>query len=158
MKDFKNYKILFILLIISCAHDIILEQIFKSYGILPFENKKDYGIVSNIIAALCIAPIVETIIFQYLPHKLLSFSKPLKKSGYFAFAYILISTMLFCLSHYYSLIYIAAMIFSGILLSYYFQYFFRKYDYRIAIYFITLLHFSKNLLALIDKYFLNNIL
>ena len=159
MKEYKNYKIILVLIFVACAHDLVLIRIFKNYGINFFENTKDYGIITNLISGLVIAPILETIIFQLFPHKVLTNIKVIKRSKYFICIYVGLSTLLFCSSHYYSWAYILAMIFPGILLSYYFHYFYKKFNnYNMAIYFITLFHFSKNFIALFDKYLLHNIL
>jgi len=159
MKDLKNYKILVLLLISACLYDIILVRIFQFNGINTFENKTDYGIILNLISGLAIAPVLETYIFQYIPFKILINIKPIRESKYFVLEYIIFSTILFCSSHYYSWAYIFGMIFPGILLSYYFHFFFKKFNnYNISIYFISLFHFSKNFIALANKYFLNNFL
>lgn len=153
--SYKNYIIVFVLLIIACAHDLIFTKIISFYGINMGPSAKDYGIVTNIIASIIIAPLLETMIFQYLPHKGLSYIKPLKNSPkLFNWTYVLFATFLFCLSHSYSFIYILATIIPGILLSYYFNYFSLKFNYFTAIYFISLLHLAKNILVLIDEYLL----
>lgn len=159
MKDLKNYKILILLLIVSCVHDIILVNIFQYYGINTFKNITEYGIILNLISGLAIAPVLETYIFQFIPFKLLINIKPIRESKYFVLEYIIFSTLLFCTSHYYNWAYIFGMIFPGILLSYYFHYFFKKFNsYNTTIYFISLIHFSKNFIVLTNKYLLHNIL
>jgi len=153
--SYRNYITVFVLLIIACTHDLIFTKIIAFYGIDMGPSPKDYGIVTNIIASIIIAPLLETIIFQYLPHKGLSYIKPLKNNPkLFNWVYIVFATFLFCLSHCYSLIYIFATIIPGMILAYYFNYLYRKFNYFNAIYFISLLHLSKNLLVLIDQYLL----
>src|ERR1700733_11555579 len=111
MKEPKNYRLVVLIVVIACVHDIILEQIFRSFSLNPVVNIKDYGIVTDIIAGLVLAPLLETMIFQYLPHRLLNLLNPIKQSKYFAIIYIFLSTMVFSFSHSYSWMYIMATVF-----------------------------------------------
>ncbi len=126
MKEIKTYKIIIALLIVSCVHDILLGHIFKSFGIDPPQRGKNYGLTETVIAALIFAPLFETYICQYLPYKGLLHIRRLYKSKYFVVAYVFLATLLFSLSHYYSWMYIAATIFPGFLMSYFFHFFYKK--------------------------------
>lgn len=153
--SYKNYIIIFVLLIISCVHDLVFTKIFSVYGIDLGASAKDYGIATNIIASIIIAPLLETIIFQYLPHKGLQYITPLRNSPKtFKWIYVSLATILFCLSHWYSIAYITVTIIPRLLLAYFFNYYYDRFNYSTAIYFISLLHFAKNFLVLIDEYLL----
>jgi hypothetical protein len=152
--SFKNYITILVLLIITCLHDILLEKVFIFYHVDMGTPPKDYGIVTNILAAIIIAPLLETVLFQYLPHRGLTYIKAIKNPKVFDWTYVIISTILFCLSHWYSLIYIIVTIIPGFLLAYYFNWYYNKFNYYTAIYYVSLLHLSKNSIALIDKYLL----
>ena len=151
----KNYQMVCVLLAIACLHDILLTKIFTYYNINIEYSAKDYGFATNVIAGLIIAPLLETIIFQYLPFKGLRYFKLTSNEKSFRWAYLVCSTSLFCLSHSYSTVYIIAMILPGLLLAYYFNFYHSKFNFSTAIYFITLLHFSKNTIVLVDKYLIN---
>jgi len=72
----------------------------------------------------------------------------------FSWVYVFISTILFCLSHCYSIVYIIATITPGFILAYYFNLYSNKFNYYTATYYISLLHLSKNSVALVAKYLL----
>jgi uncharacterized protein len=150
----KNYGVILVLLIVACLHDILFEKIFILYHVYMGTPPKDYGIATNILAGIIIAPLFETVIFQYIPHKGLKYIKILKNKKVFDWVYILISGTLFCLSHWYSIIYIIVTIIPGLLLAFYFNWYYNKFNYCTAIYYISLLHLLKNSVALIDKYLL----
>lgn len=135
-----------------CANDIIYSEIFSFYKIDLALNKIDYGFITTIIGSLIIAPIFETIIFQYLIHKGLKRIFFNRTEHSFRFVFILISASLFSISHWYSFLYILVTIIPGIILSWNFHWLYRHGNYKNAIYFTWLLHFAKNSLSVIDKY------
>lgn len=158
LKNIKNYKIVLIVVIITCLYSMILTRVLAALGINPYQNKNNYGIVTDIIAAIIVAPVIETFVFQYCPHLILRKINLIKKQQNFRIVYLIISTILFCLSHYYSIAYILAMIFPGLILAYFFNFFYLQMNYKNAIYFTVLIHLLTNTIAVIDEHFLNNLL
>lgn len=91
-----------------------------------------------------VAPFVETLIFQWLiifqTYK--SYTRGYKKQ----FA-IVLSAILFGLSHFYSVYYLFAAIIAGVLLAISFCYFREKTSWLGAIFYVTIIHSFSNLLV-----------
>lgn len=109
----------------------------------PFRN---VTIFEKILGALLLAPIIETLIFQYIPHRELK--KKTKGKKFFWF-YIIVSTSLFAVVHLYSWYYVLYAIFPGCVLAALFFEMQKKTNYPTAFYYVTLVHFSVNLLSFI---------
>lgn len=149
----RNYILILLLLTIACIHDILFEKLFNFLKISTDIPTKKYSVANSVITGLLIAPLIETLLFQYLPLKGLLYINSINKKAYFKWVFVILSTVLFSVSHSYSWIYIVVTIIPGFILSYYFYFFYKSYNLSTAFYFIGLLHFLKNTIALTDKYF-----
>jgi hypothetical protein len=150
-----NYLVLVLLLIISSLHELIIEKVLLLYAIELPDNPKRSGSPAMALASVFVAPILETLLFQYLPHKWLKYISGLSRNTkLFEFLYILLSALAFSFSHYYAYIYMLFMLFPGLLLGYAFNFFYRQNNsYSNAMYFILLLYVSKNTLAFVFNNF-----
>lgn len=105
--------------------------------------------IQEIFIGLIFGPIIETFIFQFAIYKIVFYFKKsiqkyfLKTETQFSVLYILISCLLFAISHSYSLLYTLLMIIPGAILAYSFYFFKKNYMYPILYtFFIHLLHNS----------------
>lgn len=104
-----------------------------------FENGlKDFSIIEKFIIIIIVGPIIETLIFQYLPNEALEKLKVINKK-----ILIIMPSILFAACHYYKPIYIVMTFFSGILLNT----FYIKCKTQTNLYFVltVLLHSMYNL-------------
>jgi hypothetical protein len=113
------------------------------------------SITQEIFVGLVIGPIIETLIFQFVIYKIIFYIKGniqkylLKKECQFLGFYILISSILFAISHSYSVYYILLMIIPGAVLSYAFYFFKKNYTYPVL--YTFLIHFIHNLFIFITE-------
>jgi|LakMenE18May11ns_1017448.scaffolds.fasta_scaffold9717405_3 hypothetical protein len=129
-----SFIVILLNIIISFIFDkitTIFDLEFKSDS-LTFESKKE-----EFILVVIIAPILETLLFQYIPYFYL------KK--YNAIYTILISSILFGLSHAYSIIYIIYGLTVGMLFISAFFYSIKKYLHPFWL--VVFCHFIYNLFA-----------
>lgn len=128
----------FIVILLNIIISLIFDKITTIYDLefksdsLTFESKKE-----EFILVVIIAPILETLLFQYLPYFYL------KK--YSAIYTIIISSILFGLSHAYSIIYIIYGLTVGILFICAFFYSIKKYLQPFWL--VAFCHFIYNLFA-----------
>ncbi|MCT3949239.1 CPBP family glutamic-type intramembrane protease [Elizabethkingia anophelis] len=145
--------------LISIIYSLITVEVADYFGI----NENDIGgfkfknSIQEILVSLIIAPLLETIIFQYLVYKIIYLLKNfiqkfvLKNNHQYLVFYLSISSILFAINHSYSEYYILLMLLPGLILSFAFYYFKKGYSY--PIFYVFLLHFFHNLAALIyDKF------
>jgi hypothetical protein len=147
----RTYAVLAFLLIVLCLFDELLSKLLDVFKFPVPQNPHKYSVAENIFAALVFAPLIETAFYQYLLHKGLGKIVILNgKTKTFQITYISASAVLFSLSHFYSLSYIIATLVPGIVLAAYFCNLYKRNDgYSNAFYYVWLLHFSKNLVAVI---------
>lgn len=119
-KSFSNkkyYNILFFIfyLFLTILNGYIFNWINDTY--FNYTNKsenglKDFTKIEKFSIIVIFAPVIETLIFQYIPNKILEKLKIKKKA-----LNIVIPSLLFSLVHYYSPIYIVMTFISGVLLN-----------------------------------------
>lgn len=113
------------------------------------------SIIQEIFISLVIGPIIETFIFQFGIYTIIFYFKNdiqkylLKKEFQFLGFYILLSSILFAISHNYSIYYILLMIIPGAVLSY--AFYFLKKNFTYPILYTFLIHFIHNLFIFITE-------
>ncbi|MCL1689424.1 hypothetical protein [Elizabethkingia anophelis] len=148
-------KILYLSLI-GLLYSVLSVKLLSYFGI---ENRKIGGfryvnLKQKILISFIIAPLVKTIIFQYMVYEIIFFIKKRvnreeKNNLDFTFLilYILISSCLFAANHNFSIYYMLLMIPPGILLSFSFYYFQRQFSY--PIFYVFLVQSLHNILAFV---------
>lgn len=139
----KLVRLFLICLSLALFNQVFLSYIannyFPKYGSNPLDK---YGPVFQFIMACLVAPIVETLIFQYLPYQI--FEK-LKVTN--SIVRIVIPSLIFAFDHNFNPIYMLAAFNMGLIMNYLFLW--CKANNKNAIYTVALLHFLINLLAVI---------
>ena len=159
MKIFNKHNpfiISFIVSIISILYSIISYEIlslFKINEIGGFIFKND---IQKFLISTILGPIFETFLFQFITYYIRKFiyeefPKKILNPRFFNTVYIIISSILFAISHTYSNWYIILMILPGALLSYMFI-FFKKNEQNAFIY-TSVIHFFHNLFVFLLEYF-----
>ncbi|WP_394759208.1 type II CAAX prenyl endopeptidase Rce1 family protein [Flavobacterium sp.] len=114
---------------------------------LGSENKFDSNLEAFFVA-IVFAPIFETLLFQFL---IIYQTHESYKGKYVKQLSIFISSVLFGLSHFYSIYYVLFALVAGYILATSFYYFKEKTNYLSAIFYITLVHLLSNLFVFIVK-------
>lgn len=133
---------------------IFLTSSFFSY-ILYIVNPTEFNGFSDsnkfleIFIAFIVAPIVETVIFFWIPYNLIEYSGSYK---YKKIIFICASSLFFALSHLYSINYFIETLYTGILMADYF-YFHRKN--KRAFLNLVIIHSLYNILVFILNFILN---
>ncbi|MFA8299312.1 MAG: type II CAAX prenyl endopeptidase Rce1 family protein [Hyphomicrobiales bacterium] len=79
---------------------------------------KENGLVAFFFIAVLIVPVYETLIFQYIPIKATKFVLKNQKQQLQILSAIILSSLLFSLSHWYNITYIITTFLGGIILAY----------------------------------------
>lgn len=125
--------------------------VFKYFDIiLGKQNDLDYSKIQIFFMLVVIAPIIETLLFQYLiiNQVFVSYGGKNKKT-----VAILISSLFFGIIHYYSFFYFLSMSILGLILAYSFCYFKQNANTSSAIFYVILIHSSSNCYAFLIKTF-----
>ena len=143
--------------IISIVYSYISSKIIEHLNIdenniggIAFKSQ-----IQEVFVGLIFGPIIETLIFQFAPYKVIFYFKKiiqkylLKKESQFLGLYILISSILFAISHSYSAYYIFLMIIPGVILSY--SFYFLKKNYTYPILYTFFIHLIHNLFIFISE-------
>ncbi|WP_428979921.1 CPBP family glutamic-type intramembrane protease [Elizabethkingia anophelis] len=154
----RGYKKIIYFSLVNILYGFLVSSLLDYFGI----NESNIGkfkfrnTTQEVFGSLIISPIFETIIFQYLIYKIIYSSKVfiqkfiMNDEDQYLIFYLSVSSILFAISHSYSVHYILLMLFPGVIFSYSF-YYFKKYDFY-PISSVFFIHFSHNLVALIyDK-------
>lgn len=137
-----NFKYFIIFLLLKLTFSFLTSIIATYFDPTSTQNPIDkYDITANIILSLIIAPLLETLLFQYALIELLLKTK---LSPLFIIA---ISSLLFGLSHNYNISYIIATTISGFFYATYY-YKLRNQGRLTGFLLITLLHSLSNLASL----------
>ncbi|WP_407485287.1 CPBP family intramembrane glutamic endopeptidase [Elizabethkingia miricola] len=118
--------------IITIALSYALGNIFEYFGILEkdLNGPKFNNLTQELFLAILFAPLLETFVFQAVVYYLLKlFDSFFKK--YFGLVYLIISSILFALSHTYSIYYEIGTFFIGLVFAYSFMYFKKESNYPI---------------------------
>lgn len=97
----------------------------------------EMSILEAFIVAVIIGPIVETLFFIAMPIRILEI-----KVNYFLIGFI--SCILFALSHYYSINYILLTFFEGVFLFSCFIFFYKIFNFKLAIICVSSIHIFNN--------------
>lgn len=133
---------------------LIFLNISLSYLVLKFSdskiiNKQNFSSIDNeFVMVVFVAPMIETLIFQYLIINQVYVSYGGKKSKLLA---ILISSITFGLTHFYNLNYFLIGTICGVLLAYSFCDFKEKTNYLSAIFYVFLIHSLSSLYVFLIK-------
>lgn len=106
----------------------------------------------NFFLTVVFAPIVETLVYQYMPYKLLNYFNFFKIGGYNRITFILfLSSLFFALSHLYSATYFIYSFFVGLLFIsiFYYSYAIRR-DGAYSFWLLVIIHMIINTLAFYD--------
>ncbi|MEN5133438.1 CPBP family intramembrane glutamic endopeptidase [Elizabethkingia anophelis] len=128
-------KVLFSILFFSLTTILIsyaLGAIFEYFDVFEkdFNGPKFNNLTQELFIAIIFAPLIETFVFQSVIYYLVKlFDSFLKK--YFVSVYLIISSLLFALSHSYSIYYEIATFFIGLIFAYSFLYFKKESNYPI---------------------------
>lgn len=143
----KNLKIVFLLLLISFLPDVSLLIISKIFNVTFDSNNSTLigkSLIEVFVITVLLAPIIETLFFQTLFFKLfenISFFKNKKRI-------ILLSSLIFGLSHFYSFTYILIAFFGGgVLSTLYYLIYKSSNSHKEATYYTFALHLLKNLIT-----------
>ncbi|RBQ06283.1 CPBP family intramembrane glutamic endopeptidase [Pedobacter miscanthi] len=149
MNLFTRKSIKFYIVFLSCLLlKIFFSYLFSYISILfsidaknsnPFENEDKKFIFLTVVF---IVPFLETLVFQYVPYHALRLIKV--HNSLFR---LLIPTLIFGLSHYYSWMYIVVMCFMGSILNYFYLY--CVDNRKSAFMWVAILHSVYNLYQLI---------
>jgi len=148
---FSNKKLFiwlwFFIIIITLTISKLMEYIDIDFGVESMDIEKE-GMVKMIGYGVIIGPVIETFIFTFLPYKLLS--RIIKNDTLI----IIIASLLFGISHFYSLMYIIYGVILGLILNTYYVYLLKKNNNTLTAFgLVTLLHASTNLTSLFLEYF-----
>lgn len=151
MKIQKKYFIRSIALsvVFFCWNIISSLLLYKYLGVsLGKQISERYSITVEFILVVIIAPIIETILFQYLliTQVYISYNGKNKKT-----IAILLSAFCFAIIHSYSLYYFLVTLFGGIFLAYFFCSFKDNTNTISAILYLTLIHSLTNLYIFLIK-------
>ena len=123
--------------------------IYKYLGVsLGKQSGYSYSKLVEFFLVVIFAPIIETILFQYLPINQVFISYNGKNKKLVA---VLISALCFGVIHLYSLYYFFVMSIGGLLLAYYFCSFKQKTNSISAIFYIALIHSLSNFYIFLIK-------
>jgi hypothetical protein len=147
MKKIKNRSVysliikFFSYLIVAILNGYFFNWINNTY--FNYSNESENGLngfsdIGKFIVIIVLAPVLETLIFQYLPNEVL---EKLKIRSYFL--KIIIPSFLFSLTHFYHPLYIVMTFIAGILLNKY--YIDTKNETRLFFILTVLLHSVYNL-------------
>ena len=138
--------------VLAILFSILFSYLLSLFGLQLLNPIDSHSFTDKIIVAVVLAPLFESWIFQYLPFFYLQ-KLYKEETGIFKWFYIVISTLLFSIQHYYSIWYIIAMIVPGILLAYSFLHFYALYKNLIVpFWFIVIIHALVNLIATLSDY------
>jgi hypothetical protein len=137
-------KIICIVQFILFFNAFVFDFLVNYYNVeLGFENSNLFNSkVEKIVSLLLMAPIIETLVFNFLINEIL-----VKFLNHFYS--ILISSFIFALIHYYSIYYALYGLLGGLIFNSIYFYFKQQFSIRIAILVVILLHLNHNLLGLI---------
>lgn len=125
--------------------------IYKYTGVsLGKQTGYNYSIAVDFLLVVLFAPIIETILFQYLIVNQVFISYNGKNKKIIA---ILVSAFCFGIIHLYSFYYFLVTSIGGLLLAYYFCIFKQKVNDISAIFYITLIHSLSNFYIFLIKKF-----
>lgn len=113
--DLSEKKYIAVMLSLSYIIYIPLIPFFQNYDIGGPQFLISSSFIGKLINGSLIIPFVETFIFQYLVIELIRTIKKIKDS---TFLTIIISAIVFSLSHYYNVLYIFYSFIMGVLLAY----------------------------------------
>jgi uncharacterized protein len=122
--------------------------IHKYFGISLGKQVEFSSNIEAFVMPVLIAPLLETFLFQFL---IIYQTYESYKGKNVKLLAISISAVLFGLSHFYSIHYVAFGIIAGYFLSYVFCYFREKTNYPSVILYVTIIHLISNLLVFIIK-------
>lgn len=141
----KNLQYFIIIFLIYFSFKFITSVIANYFDpTLTDSSLKNESLLAKFIIIVVIAPVLETIIYQFA---IIEIGFKLKLPAILS---IIISSLAFGISHSYNLAYILVTTIVGFILAYYYTAL-RSQNYTNRVVFVILLHFSGNLIA-----FLNN--
>ncbi|NFP92699.1 CPBP family glutamic-type intramembrane protease [Clostridium sporogenes] len=151
LKNLTYFKFILIITLCTVATSAILGVIDYFFYIEPSANLvvSESNFISEFILVIIIAPLIETLIFQYSIIKFLRNFNILKNNNIII---ILISSILFGLSHPYSLTYIINTTILGIFLSYSFVIYENKNESPFWV--VCAIHSLKNFTSFVFIHFL----
>ena len=143
----KNLYAVLIFSIIGIALNLAIGYVFDNLGLISNLNRPKFdGLGKEIILALVFGPLFESTIFQGLIYYVVKIFNDYLKS-YFIIVYLLTSSLIFALSHSYSIYYEIATFIPGLLLAYIFLYFKKTSEYPILL--LSCVHSIVNLFMLL---------
>lgn len=149
------FIIIFIVSLISIGFTILCSFILDFFKIEDIGGYKFQNLTQEFFISVLIGPIFETFVFQYsvyyLVRYLLGLIQNQKSLKYFNEIYVVISGLLFAVSHSYSAYYILIMIVPGFLLAYF--YVFSLDQYNRAFLYTFLIHLLHNFYIMIIEYY-----
>ncbi|WP_171597614.1 CPBP family glutamic-type intramembrane protease [Marinifilum caeruleilacunae] len=135
---------------------LVITTLFTSNGNALNNPNVSYldnlSILETFIESVIAAPVLETLIFQMFIYW--SISKLISSKKFFLVIYLISSSLLFAISHYYSISYVFYAICCGLVLSY--SYFIFKEREENAFVFTVLIHSIFNFILFVIGVFINN--
>lgn len=127
-------------LLVSILNGHLFNFLNERFFHLSSENEvvNGYGAVGQFFLMVILAPVIETILYNYYPVKLLEYLKVQKR-----FLLILLPSILFAASHFYNSLYVVMTFFGGLIMNNF--YLMAKARTTYAIYWIMILHALYNL-------------
>ncbi|MBS9765976.1 MAG: CPBP family intramembrane metalloprotease [Flavobacteriaceae bacterium] len=151
IKSYSLAKFYIVSLIFSVLLIMLLSLITHLLGVELKNPIEDYPPVVIAISALIFAPLLETLIHQYLPYKIMAFFD-LLNSRIGVLALFFIASLFFGVMHPYSLGYVIYAFIIGLIfiVLFYVSHNIRK-DGKGAFWLVTLVHFTINAMALVGE-------
>jgi len=97
----------------------------------------------KVLVILVISPIVETLLFQWLPISAVAYFKVTNRN----WLKMIVSSLLFASIHYYSVLYLVMAFIGGLIMS--FLYIYTEQKHKIPVIYVAFLHFLYNLYGML---------
>ena len=142
----------FILSIVLCAYSVLTSLLLIVYLNISIgkQNNISSSKLQDFFLVVFIAPIIETILFQYLIINQVFISSNGNNKKLIA---VLVSSFCFGIIHFFSFYYFLITFIGGLFLAYFFCYFAERVNTLSAIFYISLVHSLSNLYAFLIKIF-----
>lgn len=137
----KTNFLFFIILLINITFSLLLKLINIDFGDSGLEEYPDYV---KFLFVVALAPVIETVLFNLLPIKILQYVNFFKKNPLYV---IFIASVVFSLTHTYSIAYVFMTYIGAITLNTFFIVVQIKKNTKIAFILTVLLHSAYNLIG-----------
>ena len=151
LKLLKN-NFLFLILFVAAfmIHGFLVSSIFKLFDIHLPNVLEDESILFKIFLAIIFAPLLETLLFQFLVYKGL---ERICRDGFRSYIFLISSAVIFAAQHFYSVWYIVGTIIPGILLAHCLLHFTNQYSStKYGFWFTALSHGLCNSVVLFSEF------